>query len=185
MKGLISTVLTMDSQLRQNYSHECEASVNRLINLEMYAAYVYISMSYYFDRDDVALENFSKFFKSQSHEEQEHAEKLMKYQNQRGGRIVFQDIKKPERDEWSSGLEAMNSALELEKNINQSVLDLHKMASDKSDPHLCDFLDSHCLGEKVETIKKLGDYITNLRRVDAAQNGMGEYLFDKHTLGDS
>jgi ferritin len=49
--------------------------------------------SYYFDRDDVALPGFSKFFKKSSDEEREHAEKLMKYQNKRGGRIVLQDIK--------------------------------------------------------------------------------------------
>lgn len=49
--------------------------------------------SYYFDRDDQALHNFAKFFHKQSHEEREHAEKLMKLQNQRGGRIFLQDIR--------------------------------------------------------------------------------------------
>ena len=49
--------------------------------------------AYYFDRDDVALPGFHKFFKKSSEEEREHAEKLMKYQNKRGGRIVLQDIK--------------------------------------------------------------------------------------------
>ena len=46
----------------------------------------------YFDRDDVALHGFHKFFKKSSDEEREHAEKLMKYQNKRGGRIVLQQI---------------------------------------------------------------------------------------------
>mgnify|MGYP002153740479 CR=1 FL=1 len=46
----------------------------------------------YFDRDDIALKGFSKFFKASSDEEREHAEKLMKYQNTRGGRIVLQPI---------------------------------------------------------------------------------------------
>ena len=49
--------------------------------------------SYYFDRDDVALPGFAKYFKDASDEEREHAEKFMKYQNKRGGRIVLQDIK--------------------------------------------------------------------------------------------
>lgn len=49
--------------------------------------------AFYFDRDDIALHNVAKFFKEQSHEEREHAEKLMKYQNKRGGRIVLQDVK--------------------------------------------------------------------------------------------
>lgn len=41
----------------------------------------------------MALPGFHKFFKHSSDEEREHAEKLMKYQNKRGGRIVLQDIK--------------------------------------------------------------------------------------------
>ena len=57
----------------------------------------------------------------------------MKFQNQRGGRIRFKDIKKPAKDEWGSGLEAMQAALELEKSVNQSLLDLHKIADSHND----------------------------------------------------
>ncbi|KAM4652369.1 ferritin heavy chain A-like [Discoglossus pictus] len=175
----------MESQLRQNYSHDCEAAINRMVNLQMYASYTYLSMSYYFDRDDVALHHVAKFFKEQSHEEKEHAEKFLKYQNKRGGRVVLQDVKKPERDEWGSTLEAMQTAVQLEKNINQSLLDLHILATERKDAHLCDHLECECMEEKVKCIKKLGDFITNLRRLGVPQNGMGEYMFDKHTLGES
>ena len=81
------------SQVRQNYHQDSEAAINRQINLELYASYVYLSMSCYFDRDAVALRNFAKYFLHQSHEKREHAEKLMKLQNERGGRIFLQDIK--------------------------------------------------------------------------------------------
>ncbi|XP_051898832.1 ferritin heavy chain-like [Pristis pectinata] len=175
----------MTSQVRQNYHQECEASVNRQINMELYASYVYLSMSAYFDRDDVALKNFAKFFQEQSYEEREHVEKLIKFQNQRGGRVILQDVSKPDRDEWSNGLEALQCALHLEKTVNQSLLELHKLAADKNDPHMCDFLETHYLHEQVEAIKKLGDMITNLTRMGAPQSGMAEYLFDKHTLGKS
>ncbi|CAM5127707.1 unnamed protein product [Eretmochelys imbricata] len=133
-----SAMSSYPSQVRQNYNQDCEAALNRQINLELYASYMYLSVSFYFDRDDVALKNFAKYFLHQSHEEREHAEKLMKLQNQRGGRIFLQDIKKPDRDDWENGLTAMASALHLEKNVNQSLLDLHKLATDKNDPHLCD-----------------------------------------------
>uniref|UniRef100_A0A3B3HHI1 Ferritin n=1 Tax=Oryzias latipes TaxID=8090 RepID=A0A3B3HHI1_ORYLA len=171
------------SQVRHNFHQDCEAAINRQINLELYASYVYLSMGYYFDRDDQALHNFAKFFRKQSHEEHEHAEKLMKLQNQRGGRIFLQDIKKPDRDEWGNGLEALECALQLEKNVNQSLLDMHKLCSERNDPHLCDFIETHYLDEQVKSIKELGDWVTNLRRMGAPQNGMAEYLFDKHTLG--
>ncbi|CAM4612514.1 unnamed protein product [Lepidochelys kempii] len=74
-------------------------AINRQINLELYASYVYLSMSFYFDRDDVALKNFAKYFLHQSHEEREHAEKLMKLQNQRGGRIFLLALLQPEKVE--------------------------------------------------------------------------------------
>eukprot|EP00061_Rhincodon_typus_P006544 g27294.t1 len=93
----------------------------------------YLPQSYYFDREDVALRNFAKFYLEQSLEEQKHAEMLMKFQNQRGGHIIFSDIKKPSRDEWGNGLEAMEQALELEKTVNQSILNLHKVASEQKD----------------------------------------------------
>ncbi|XP_028268708.1 ferritin, liver middle subunit [Parambassis ranga] len=173
----------MDSQVRQNYHRDCEAAINRMVNMELYASYTYTSMAFYFSRDDVALPGFCHFFKENSDEEREHAEKLLSFQNKRGGRIFLQDIKKPDRDEWGSGLEAMQCALQLEKNVNQALLDLHKLASEHADPHLCDFLETHYLNEQVEAIKKLGDHITNLSRMDANSNKMAEYLFDKHTLG--
>merc|ERR1719410_1665383 len=88
----------------------------------------------------------------------------MEYQTKRGGRVVFQDIAKPTTMDWGSPLEAMEAALELEKTVNQSLLDIHKVAGDKGDGHLCDFLESEYLSEQVEGIKAVGDLITSLTR---------------------
>ncbi|XP_015272635.1 PREDICTED: ferritin, higher subunit-like [Gekko japonicus] len=175
----------MESQIRQNYHRDCEGAVNRMVNMELYANYVYLSMASYFDRDDVALRNVAEFFRSQSREEREHADKLLRFKSQRGGHVLLQDIKKPERDAWGTTLDAMEASLQLEKNVNQALLEVHRLASDQRDPHLCDFLATHYLDEQVKAIKVLGDYITNLRRLGASQGGLGEYLFDKHSLGES
>merc|ERR1712226_499117 len=164
------------TQPRQNYHAENEAGVNKQINLELYACYVYQSMGFYFDRDDVALKGFAKFFKKSSDEEREHAEKLMAYQNKRGGRIVLQNIQKPERDEWGTGLDAMQAALALEKNVNQSLLDLHKLADSHGDAQMCDFIEGTYLEEQVDAIKEISDHMTQLKRVGS---GLGEYMFDK------
>uniref|UniRef100_A0A2K5D3V8 Ferritin n=1 Tax=Aotus nancymaae TaxID=37293 RepID=A0A2K5D3V8_AOTNA len=126
------------SQVRQNYHQDSEAAINHQINLELYASYVYLSMSYYFDRDDVALKNFAKYFLHQSHEEREHAEKLMKLQNQRGGRIFLQDIKKTDHDDWESGLNAMeciqylNEQVKSIKELGDHVTNLRKMGAPQS-----------------------------------------------------
>ena len=97
-------LLTMASQVRQNYHEDSEKGINAQIELELYAFYTYLSMASYFDRDDVALHGFAEYFRKASHEEFEHAQKLMKFQNQRGGRVVFRDIKKPAKDEWGTGM---------------------------------------------------------------------------------
>ncbi|KAE9418595.1 hypothetical protein Angca_008017, partial [Angiostrongylus cantonensis] len=141
----------MESQVRMNYAKDVEAAVNKQVNIEMYASYVYLSMAMYFDRDDVALPNVSKWFRKQSDEEREHAIRLMKFQNIRGGSVVLQAINKPEKDEWGCALDAFqarfSAALALEKFNNQSLLDLHAKASAANDPHMSDFLESKFLDE--------------------------------------
>ena len=42
-------------------------------------------------------------------------------------------FQKPERDEWGTGLEAMQASLALEKKVNQSLLDLHALADKHND----------------------------------------------------
>ena len=92
------------SLCRQNYNEEREAGINKQINLELHASYVYMSMvqvqnaffdlsffflhgvdvmrsvlvlkAYHFDRDDVALPGFHQFMLKQSDEERGHAQKV-------------------------------------------------------------------------------------------------------------
>ncbi|EHA97713.1 Ferritin light chain 1 [Heterocephalus glaber] len=145
----------MTSQIHQNYSTEVEAAVNHLVNLHLRASYTYLSLGYYFYRDDVALAGMGHFFRELAKEKSEGAEHLLKMQNQRGGRVLFQDVQKSSEDEWGKTLDSMEVALALEKNLNQALLDLHALGSAKTDPHLCDFLEKHFLDEEVKLIKKI------------------------------
>merc|ERR1711910_162219 len=43
------------SKIRQNYHEDCEALINKQINMEFHASYVYLSTSSWFNRDDQAL----------------------------------------------------------------------------------------------------------------------------------
>jgi len=163
------------SQIRQNFHQDTEALINKQINMELYASYVYKSMATYFARDDVALHGFAKRFQEASKEETEHADKLIDYQTMRGGRVVFRDIAKPNKDEWGTALEAMEASLELEKTVNQSLLDMHKVASDHGDTAFTNFLDEF-LKEQVEANKEISGLITKMKR---AGNGLGLHHIDK------
>ncbi|XP_073113395.1 ferritin-2, chloroplastic isoform X3 [Elaeis guineensis] len=97
LKQELALVPTMPdlSLARQKYSNDCEAALNEQINVEYNISYVYHAMFAYFDRDNVALKGLAKFFRESSEEEREHAEKLMVYQNKRGGRVKLQSILMP------------------------------------------------------------------------------------------
>jgi len=43
----------------------------------------------------------------------------------------------------------MRSALDLEKHVNQALLDLHKTADRHGDAQMCDFIETHYLTEQV------------------------------------
>ena len=108
--------------------------------------------AFYFDREDVAFPGAHKFFKKSSDEEREHAELLMKFQNQRGGTICLKNIQKPERDSWGTLLDAFKAALSLEKNVNQSLLDIHKLADGHGDAQV----------KKLNLIKLLLNFMSRL-----------------------
>lgn len=169
------------SLIMQNFHEESEKALNRQINLELHASYTYMAFAYHFDRHDVALKGFHDYFKKNSLEEREHAEKLMKYINNRGGSIELEPIAPPTKYDFASGLEAMQEALSLERQVNDSLLKLHALASKHNDPHLTDFIEEEYLDEQVKSIKEIGTHITNLKRVGP---GLGEFEFDKLTLKD-
>ncbi|KAK2105332.1 fts3-like protein, partial [Saguinus oedipus] len=82
----------------------------------------------------------------------EHAKKLMKLQNQRGGRVFLQDVKQqPDHGDWESGLNVMECVLHLERSVTQPLLELCKLATDKHDPRLCDFIEMHYLNKQVKS----------------------------------
>ncbi|KAK4253351.1 hypothetical protein QN277_010672 [Acacia crassicarpa] len=165
---------------RQNYQDESEAAINEQINVEYNVSYVYHSMFAYFDRDNIALKGFAKFFKESSEEEREHAEKLMKYQNNRGGRVLLHPIKNPPSDfehfEKGDALYAMELALSLEKLTNQKLLNVYSVANHNNDHELAHFIQSEFLRDQVEAIKEIANYVAQLRMVG---KGHGVWHFDQ------
>lgn len=97
--------------------------------------------------------------------------------NKRGGRIVLTRIARPEKNNWGDELNGLEASLELEKNVNRSLLELHKIATEHEDHELTDFLEMEFLQEQVKEIKEIGDRISELER---AQPGLGEYVYDLH-----
>ncbi|KAK4274847.1 hypothetical protein QN277_018016 [Acacia crassicarpa] len=174
------------SLARQHYNERCEAALNEQINVEYSISYVYHAMHAYFDRDNIALRGLAKFFKDSSEEERQHAEKLMKYQNIRGGRVKLQSLLMPlsnyDHTEKGDALNAMELALSLEKLNNEKLLNLHKLASKNNDTQFTDFIEGEFLADQVESIKKISEYVAQLRRVG---KGHGVWHFDQMLINEA
>ncbi|CAL1374787.1 unnamed protein product [Linum trigynum] len=171
------------SLARHKFVDDCEAAINEQINVEYNVSYVYHAMYAYFDRDNVALKGLAKFFKESSVEEREHAEKLMEYQNKRGGKVKLQSILMPlsefDHAEKGDALYAMELALSLEKLVNEKLLNLHSVAERANDVQLTDFVEGEFLAEQVEAIKMISEYVAQLRRIG---KGHGVWHFDQTLL---
>ena len=152
----------------QNYSKECEAAVNEQINLELQASYVLLSMSCnkYHDVvvDDATQSGFNDFLLIQSDICVSLAHMLMEYQRDCGGQIELRDIKKPERDTWGTMLEACEAALELAKNIEDSLLALRRVARKNDDRHMIGFISDNLLIKQAESVCELSSFLTKLKK---------------------
>lgn len=163
-------------RFRQNFGEQAEHLLNQQVQMELSASHAYLAMAAYFDRADVALPGFKEWAQKQSEEEREHAEKFIKYLNLRGGRYVPSNIPEPEDHVFSSALDAMETALKMEINVNHALLKIHKVASDADDAQLCDYLESNYLEEQVESINEIAKVVRKLMRTGP---GLGEYMVDK------
>uniref|UniRef100_A0A1I7Z6M0 Ferritin n=1 Tax=Steinernema glaseri TaxID=37863 RepID=A0A1I7Z6M0_9BILA len=163
------------SAIRQQYHVSTENAVNEQINAVLRASYTYLKLAFYFDRDDVALGNLHKHFLHMSEKKKEMYEKLMKYQNVRGGRIILQTVQRPEQ-EFASAAEALQVSLQLERSLNENFIALHGIADTTNDAHFSDFVEEALLDTQVAEVKAISDLLSNCQK---AGEGLGEYMFDK------
>ncbi|KAG0245782.1 ferritin-like superfamily [Mortierella sp. GBAus27b] len=164
---------------KQNFASASEDAVNNQISQELQAAQVYLSLSAWAGNVNQSLPGLEKFFRESAEEERQHAQQLIDYQNRRGGKVVLQTLQAPESN-WSSARNAIESTLQLEKDVNKSLLNLHKVADDNNDPQLCDFLENGYLDEQSESVKKIADLVVQLNRVGG--DGLGLHLWDQNLL---
>ncbi|CDH60250.1 soma ferritin [Lichtheimia corymbifera JMRC:FSU:9682] len=168
------------SLAKQNFATASEEALNQQINTELQASQVYLSMSAWAQHTSVALPGLEKYFRESAQEERDHAQKLIDYVNTRGGKVILRALQAPETD-WKSAKNAVEAALQLEKDVNKSLLNLHKISDGNNDPQMCDFIEKEYLEEQVTAIKKLADMVTQLNRVG---EGLGVYLWDQQLYDD-
>ena len=160
-----------------------EAAVSRLIKLHLEVSSTYLSLSFYFEGSETALNGVGRFFRALAKEKQEGAHLFLKLSRFSGGGALIQSGQMLSPEKWNTSVDAMEDALALEKSLNQALLDLHALGRASTDVQLCEFLERHFLKEEIILLKKMGDHLANLRKMTSPeaglQAGLGEYLFKK------
>ncbi|XP_041371107.1 soma ferritin-like [Gigantopelta aegis] len=165
--------------VKYNFSQTTITQLNYLIHNHLVEDLFYLNMGYNFERADVALPGFYKFFRHMSEERRKDGEKIMTYLNRRGGAIKFRRTMKLPDSVWRTGLAAMEASLGHEKELHKKILKMHVTAAAAHDPHLTNFLEDEFLEPKVSLIKKLADYVTRLKSFQSDYS-LGEYILDQN-----
>lgn len=166
---------------KNNWSDNLESLLNQQINMELYAAHVYLALSSYFKSDSIEYPGMVKFFKENQNEEREHTDKFIEYQNIRGGMVIIDTIQKPNfnfnNNSESILLQAMKYTLELEQSVYDNILTISKHSD--MDPAFSDYLDDF-LKEQLESQYNIGRLIKQLEHID--NDGYGLWSFDQNLL---
>jgi ferritin len=150
-----------------------QKALNEQINAEYYSAYLYLSMSAYFESK--GLKGFANWMRVQYQEELTHAEKIYDFVNEREGRVVLAEIKTPPQD-WSSPLAAFEDALEHERKVSAMINELVNLSLEEKDHATNNFL-QWFVAEQVEEEASVGEVRDQIRL--AGETGGGMFMIDR------
>ena len=142
-------------------SQTMQDAINDQITWELYAGYIYLSMSAYFE--DQGLPGVAKWMHAQYQEEVFHAMKMFGYVAEAGGRVKLGAIDAPPHD-WESPLAAFEQALEHERGVTKRINDLVNMAVEEKD-HATQIFLQWFVSEQVEEESTVGDVVSKLKLV--------------------
>ena len=111
-------------------SEKMQTAINDQINYEMYSAYIYLSMSAYYQ--SINLPGFANWMYVQAQEEMFHAMKFYGFVNERGGRVLLKAIDGPATD-WENPSAPFIDALAHEQKVTARINNLVNMAIDERD----------------------------------------------------
>lgn len=155
-------------------SKTIQDAINEQIKNEFYSAYLYLSMSAYFE--SINMPGSAKWMRTQFGEEQTHALKMFDFINDRGGRVALKAIDQPAPD-FASPVAVWEMVLEHEKKVTGLINKLYEQAVKENDYATQTFL-AWFITEQVEEEKNATQMLERFKQ--AGSNAASLLLFDGH-----
>jgi ferritin len=145
-----------------------EEAINKQINAELWSAYLYLSMSAYFESEN--LPGFANWMKVQYQEEVSHAMKFFDYINERGGRVNLMPIAEVKTD-WKDAVSIFEETLAHEQKVTgmiNSLVDLAILEKDHASNNMLQWY----VDEQVEEEANADALLQQLKMLNNNQQGL-------------
>jgi len=149
-----------------------EEALNKQVNAEFYSAYLYLSMSAWFESKN--LPGMAHWMRLQFEEEQIHTMKFYDFINERSGTVKLMAVEAPQT-EWKSVLDAFESTLAHEQKVTALINDLLTLAYEEKDHATASFL-QWFVDEQVEEESNASQIVDQVKMVGA--DGAALFLLD-------
>ena len=154
-----------------------ESAMNDQIGAEFYSAYLYLSMSAFFERKSLA--GFAHWMRLQYGEELVHATKMFDFMVDNDANLQLQPIPAPP-SEFGTPLEIMREALRHEQEITASIVKVYELAVSEHE-YPTQILMQWFINEQTEEEKTVGDIVAHLEMI--GDDGPALLLMDNQLAG--
>lgn len=138
-----------------------QEALNKQINRELYSAYLYLSMSAYFEA--TPYRGMAKWMRTHAREEREHAMKFFDHIISRGGKVSLTPIEAP-RQVWSTPLEVFEEVYKHEQKVTGWIYELVDLADREKDHATANML-RWFVDEQVEEEATASDIVERLKMI--------------------
>jgi ferritin len=150
-----------------------ENAINKQINAEIWSAYLYLSMSAYFE--SINLGGFASWMRVQAQEEVGHAMRFYNHVVERRGRVTVSAITAPSIN-WKSPLNAFEDAFKHEQKVTGMIDNLVTMATAEKDYATANML-QWFIDEQVEEELSTDTVVQKLKMIGTNTGGL--YMLDR------
>ncbi len=154
-------------------SEKMQAAMNKQINAELHAAYLYLAMAAHFEHQN--LPGFAHWMRLQANEEVAHAMKFFDFIVERRGRVLLEPIGGVPAA-WESPLAVFEAALAHEQKVTSLIHGLVNLAVEERD-HASDSFLQWFVDEQVEEEASADAVVEQIKL--AGDSGVALFMLDR------